>query len=92
MSKLKVKFVKKHPLGIGDLYTIGKTGITIIHSINNGKNHISLSYKNKLPSYEEMKAARYQICPHVKYMAQIFPPKEEFVNIHNYCLQLWEIV
>lgn len=56
-----------------------------------GKWHLSISHKNRLPTYEELKDARYRFCPDVKYMAQIFPPKEEFVNIHPYCLHLWEI-
>lgn len=89
MSKLKLKLIKED--SIGNIYTFGKSGIIILHSIDNGKNHISLSYKNKLPSYEEIKEARYQLCPNIKYMAQIFPPKEEFINAHEYCLHLWEL-
>jgi len=23
-------------------------------------------------------------------MVQIFPPKEDFVNVHQFCLHLWE--
>lgn len=45
----------------------------------------------RLPSYEEIKHARYELIPNEVTMAQIFPPKEEFVNVHEYCLHLYEI-
>lgn len=45
----------------------------------------------RLPSYEELKAARYRFCPNAVCMAQIFPPREEFVNHHPTTLHLWEV-
>lgn len=70
-------------------YLVG--GCSVIHSIDNGLHHISLSNKHRLPTYEEMKTARYRICPDVKYMAQIFPPESEFINVHPNCLHLYEL-
>lgn len=87
----RIKYVKVKDTPFGEFWTYGKSKIRVLHSIDGGKHHISLSYANKLPSYEEMKEARYQICPDVGYMAQIFPPKNEFVNLHEYTLQIWEL-
>lgn len=70
-------------------YQVG--GCSVIHSVEDGMNHISLSNPHRLPTYEEMKTARYKICPDVKYMAQIFPPESEFVNVHPNCLHLYEL-
>lgn len=53
--------------------------------------HLSISKKDKLPSYQNLKDARYKFLPNDVVMAQIFPPKSEFVNVHPYCLHLWEI-
>lgn len=64
---------------------------TIIVSIDNGEWHLSISTPSASPSYKEIKEARYRFVPNNIYMAQIFPPKEEFVNIHPYCHHLFEI-
>lgn len=53
--------------------------------------HLSMSRKDRLPSYDELRDARYQFLPDVRYVAQIFPPKDEFVNVHQFCLHLWEL-
>jgi len=64
---------------------------TILISQDNGKWHLSISHPKRLPRYYELKRARYKYLPDVKYMAQIFPPESEFVNVHKNCLHLWEI-
>lgn len=53
--------------------------------------HLSISHPSRLPTYEELKEARYKFCPDEVYMAQIFPPTSEFVNLHSYCFHLYEI-
>lgn len=63
----------------------------IIVSVDNGKYHLSISHPSRLPTYDELKNARYKYTPNHLYMAQIFPPKDEFVNLHKYCLHLWQI-
>lgn len=63
----------------------------VIVSIDAGKWHLSISKKNESPSYDEIKKARYKFLPDNIYAAQIFPPKNEFVNIHQYCHHLWEL-
>jgi hypothetical protein len=64
---------------------------TVIVTIDAGLWHLSISTYNQLPSYKEIKQARYAYCPNEIYMAEIFPPKEEFVNLHPYCRHLWQI-
>jgi len=63
----------------------------IIVSIDNGLWHLSISTERCSPSYKEIKEARYRYIPNEVTMAQIFPPKEEFVNLHPFCHHLWEI-
>ena len=68
------------------------SGFTIIVTIENGKWHISMSHeRNRLPKWHEIKAIRYACSPDDAYMAQILPPKSEYVNIQNFCMHLHEV-
>lgn len=71
------------------LFLMGRCKIIV--TIDDGKWHLSISTANASPSYKEIKKARYKFIPDDIYMAQIFPPKREFVNLHPYCHHLWEI-
>jgi len=64
---------------------------TIIISIDDGLWHLSISTSNCSPSYKEIKQARYTYIPDDIYMAQIFPPKADFVNLHPFCHHLWQV-
>ncbi len=46
----------------------------------------------RLPSWEEIKEARYKFCPDNLCMAMILPPKSEYVNLHPTTMHLYEIV
>ena len=64
---------------------------TVIVSIDAGLWHLSISTRNCSPSYKEIKQARYTYIPDELYMAQIFPPKADFVNLHPFCHHLWQV-
>ena len=74
---------------VGEWYAFGECVVCV--SIDNGYFHISISHDDRLPTYEEVKEARYEFAPDDIHMAMIFPPKKEFVNLHNYCFHLWQI-
>lgn len=63
----------------------------VIVTIDDGAWHLSISTPGALPSYKEMKDARYRFCPDNIYMAEIFPPSAEFVNLMPYCRHLYQI-
>jgi len=71
------------------IFQMGRCAIIV--SIDNGMWHLSISTRTCSPSYKELKAARYKYLPNNIYMAQIFPPTEEFVNLHPYCHHLYQI-
>lgn len=64
----------------------------IIITIDNGRWHLSISTDNPkiLPSYKEIKAARYRFIPDEVYMAEIFPPKADFVAYAE-VRHLWQV-
>lgn len=64
----------------------------IIVTIDMGVWHLSISKENEIPSYEEVKEARYKYLSNDIVVAEIFPPKEEFVNLHPYCRHLWQLL
>lgn len=53
--------------------------------------HLSISTDSRNPTWEEIKQARYDLCPSDVTMAMILPPKEEYVNLHNFCFHLHQI-
>ena len=53
--------------------------------------HISVSRKDRYPTWDEIKAARYDLIPDAVTMAQILPPRAEYVNLHTNTFHLHEI-
>ena len=66
--------------------------------------HLSLSHRSnsvfspaggpapgRLPTWEEIKEARYEFCTDSVYMAMILPPKAEYVNLHPTTMHLHEV-
>jgi hypothetical protein len=53
--------------------------------------HLSISRPDKLPTWEEVRDARYALVPDEATMALLLPPQSEYVNVHAFCLQLYEI-
>lgn len=71
------------------IFTMGRCNIIV--SIDDGLWHLSISTPSASPSYNEIKKARYKFLPPDITVAQIFPPEEEFVNLHPFCHHLWQI-
>lgn len=78
-------------MGNASVYQWGNTRALVeLHRLPYGW-HISVSCPKRLPTYDEIKSARYSLAPAGVTMAMIFPPPEEFVNLHPNCLHLYEI-
>lgn len=81
---------------ITDKYGVYSTGVfkykgmSLIIAIEYGLWHLSVSAKFPL-GYQQLKDVRYKFLPNNIQVAQIFPPREEFVNLHSTCWHLWEI-
>ena len=79
-----------------NLLSVHKTTSGLLCIVSNDKmrggnmRHLSVSHHQRLPEYHEMKQLRYELCGDVPFMAMIFPPHEQFVNIHPNCLHLYE--
>lgn len=53
--------------------------------------HLSISCRDRYPTWEEIKDARYSLLPMGLTFAQILPPMNEYTNIHPNCFHLWEL-
>ena len=71
------------------LFKMGRCTIIVTKDLRRW--HLSISTPNASPSYKEIKEARYKYVPDNVTMAQIFPSKSEFINLHPFCHHLWEI-
>jgi hypothetical protein len=65
--------------------------VRVFVGIEAGKWHLSISTPYRYPTWDEIKAARYDFMPDQITVGMILPPKTEYVNVHNYCFHLHEI-
>ena len=49
------------------------------------------SIPGRIPTYEELKSARYEFIPDEAWVVQVFPPRAEFLNAHPTTLHLHEV-
>ena len=53
--------------------------------------HLSISTPHRLPTWDEVKAARYRFVPNDVTVAMFLPPEEEYVNVHQFCFHLHQV-
>lgn len=51
--------------------------------------HLSVSKKNSLPTYGDLKRAKKDFLGPESRAMLFFPPESEHVNLHKYCHHLW---
>ena len=65
-------------------------GKNIAITIDEGLWHLSAACNHTL-GYYELKEIRYTFLPNDMFVAQVFPPREEFVNVSEFCFHLWQL-
>ena len=66
--------------------------VLVSHIPSNDSLHVSVSLPGKLPSWEDLKLVKNTFIGPDKMAFQVLPPRSEYVNLHPYCLHLWERV
>lgn len=66
-----------------------RDGLFVICSDGAGWEHVSVSRKSKLPSYEDMCRVKDMFWGEEDCVMQLMVPKSEHVNYHPYCLHMW---
>lgn len=54
--------------------------------------HCSISHPYRYPTWDEIAHIRYELMPDDITVAMILPPKAEYVNLHNFCFHLHQIL
>ena len=62
----------------------------IIWSTGMGWDHVSISFKNRCPSWDEMCKVKEMFFEDDETVIQYHPAKKDHVNQHPYCLHMWK--
>lgn len=62
----------------------------VIASDEGGWEHVSVSFKYRTPTWEEMCAIKDLFWDGDDCVVQYHPPEDAYVNNHPYCLHLWK--
>lgn len=61
-----------------------------IASWGGGWDHVSVSYPNRCPTWDEMHAVKDMFFEDEEVCVQYHPAKSDYVNVHPYCLHIWK--
>lgn len=70
-------------------YRLGQCSVIVTKEF--GEFHMSISHPTRLPKWDEVAEARYRILPDDVTMAMLLPPRAEYLNVNEHCLQLVQI-
>lgn len=62
---------------------------SVIWSNGGGWDHVSVSYPNRCPTWDEMCMVKDIFFLPEETCVEYHPAKENYVNIHPYCLHIW---
>jgi hypothetical protein len=88
---IKLKIIKIPSEGEYSFYQTNN-GLIISDRIFDNRRHISVSHKKRKPTTDEVLAIRYHLAENIKYMAEVYPPEDEYLKQHKTTRHLWEIV
>ena len=64
-------------------------GLTVIFSNGMGWEHVSVSRKSRMPTYEDMDQIKQEFWEADDVVMQLHVARRNHVNCHPYCLHLW---
>lgn len=62
----------------------------VIWSFGGGWDHVSVSYYDRCPTWEEMCKVKDIFFYPEECCVEYHPEKQNYVNYHNYCLHIWK--
>jgi len=70
-------------------YATAKKPMVVIASWGGGWDHISVSYSNRCPTWDEMCFVKDLFFNKDEMAIQYHPVEKDYVNLHPYCLHIW---
>lgn len=79
---------------VGQVFRNTLSGLVVVMStdiMDDGKRflHVSCSYRDRLPSWKDLKTVKDIFFGEDREAFQVLPKQEDYVNLHPYCLHLW---
>lgn len=65
------------------------TPAVVVFSWEGGWDHVSVSFRNRTPTWEEMCEIKKMFFHPEEACVQYHPAESEYVNNHTYCLHIW---
>jgi len=69
-----------------------RTGMIVGVGLSEGRWHLSASFHNRTPSWDEMKEVRDAFLDEDRFFMFPMPPQKYYLNAHPHCLHLWEVI
>lgn len=85
------RFASDESIGNNGAFRL-RTGMMIIASDGGGWEHVSCSFHNRTPTWDEMCEVKAMFWDDEDTVVQYHPAKSEYVNIHQHCLHLWRLI
>ena len=73
-----------------DIKMPGGIKLFVIASFGGGWDHVSVSLRNRCPTWDEMCFIKNMFFEENECVIQYHPPKSEYVNNHPYVLHMWK--
>ena len=67
-----------------------KRSLAFIASWGGGWDHVSVSYPNRCPTWDEMQQVKEMFFDDTECVVQYHPTRSQYVNNHPYCLHIWK--
>lgn len=83
-------FIKITKIGEDGFCGFYKTRMFFIFSHGDGWEHLSVSYPNRTPSWDEMCDLKDAFWDKSECCVQYHPAESDYVNMHPYCLHIWK--
>lgn len=64
-------------------------GMVVVASSGEGWDHVSVSFRDRCPTWDEMEDVRRDFFSPTDTVIQIHPPLADYVNLCKNCLHLW---
>lgn len=89
LDRLRV-LQKGYDGGCGEIYfPAQKEPMLVIWSFGEGWDHVSVSYRKRTPTWDEMCKVKDMFFNEEETVVQYHPKKSEYKNLHEHCLHLW---
>lgn len=69
---------------------IKENALLVIASCGGGWDHVSASFRNRCPTWDEMCIIKDIFFEAEECVVQFHPPMSKYVNKHPFCLHLWK--